>query len=185
MEVFNELMESEVSIIVPHVTEIVRFCLEVGAECLNSVLTFQFCVLNFILISELMNNVCDLSAWRVICENSDNFCSISMFVSGGQWHHTEWLSASESTLLYCLPHQTEEQGKVTHQSKFYARIVVADIDTIIPFTVVGITDEIIVVYFIGNKNIQLSFITFHISVQTKCFDCMQTKDGSFVLVFSG
>lgn len=31
MEVFNELMESEVSIIVPHVAEIVAFCLEVGA----------------------------------------------------------------------------------------------------------------------------------------------------------
>lgn len=44
MEVFNELMESEVSIIVPHVADIVRFCLEVGTECLNSVLTSQFCV---------------------------------------------------------------------------------------------------------------------------------------------
>uniref|UniRef100_A0A8D0DA90 Importin 4 n=1 Tax=Sander lucioperca TaxID=283035 RepID=A0A8D0DA90_SANLU len=32
MEVFNELMESEVSIIVPHVAEIVRFCLEVGSD---------------------------------------------------------------------------------------------------------------------------------------------------------
>uniref|UniRef100_A0AAQ5ZK57 Importin N-terminal domain-containing protein n=1 Tax=Amphiprion ocellaris TaxID=80972 RepID=A0AAQ5ZK57_AMPOC len=32
MEVFNELMESEVSIIVPHVTDIVRFFLEVGFE---------------------------------------------------------------------------------------------------------------------------------------------------------
>lgn len=32
MEVFNELMESEVSIIVPHVTDIVRFCLEVGSD---------------------------------------------------------------------------------------------------------------------------------------------------------
>lgn len=30
MEVFDELMESEVSIVVPHITEIVRFCLEVG-----------------------------------------------------------------------------------------------------------------------------------------------------------
>lgn len=36
MEVFNELMESEVSIIVPHVTDMVHFCLEVGAEYLNS-----------------------------------------------------------------------------------------------------------------------------------------------------
>lgn len=32
MEVFNELMESEMSIIVPHITDIVGFCLEVGAE---------------------------------------------------------------------------------------------------------------------------------------------------------
>ncbi|XP_076017261.1 importin-4 [Genypterus blacodes] len=32
MEVLNELMESEVSIIVPHVADIVRFCLEVGAD---------------------------------------------------------------------------------------------------------------------------------------------------------
>lgn len=32
MEVFNELMESEVSIIIPHVADIVRFCLEVGAD---------------------------------------------------------------------------------------------------------------------------------------------------------
>ncbi|KAJ0023043.1 hypothetical protein NQD34_015177 [Periophthalmus magnuspinnatus] len=32
MEVFNELMESEVSIIVPHVAAIVKFCLEVGSD---------------------------------------------------------------------------------------------------------------------------------------------------------
>ncbi|XP_074478181.1 importin-4 isoform X2 [Sebastes fasciatus] len=32
MEVFNELMESEVSILVPHVPDIVRFCLEVGCD---------------------------------------------------------------------------------------------------------------------------------------------------------
>ncbi|KAF3703449.1 Importin-4 [Channa argus] len=32
MEVFIELMESEVSIIVPHVADIVRFCLEVGSD---------------------------------------------------------------------------------------------------------------------------------------------------------
>lgn len=36
MEVLNELIECEVSIIVPHVAEIVRFCLEVGAKCLPS-----------------------------------------------------------------------------------------------------------------------------------------------------
>ncbi|KAL2085480.1 hypothetical protein ACEWY4_018800 [Coilia grayii] len=32
MEVLDELMESEVSIIVPHLAEIVRFCLEIGAD---------------------------------------------------------------------------------------------------------------------------------------------------------
>lgn len=32
MEVFDELMETEVSIIVPHVADIVRFCLEVGSD---------------------------------------------------------------------------------------------------------------------------------------------------------
>lgn len=32
MEVFNELMESEVSIIVPHIAEIISFCLEVGIK---------------------------------------------------------------------------------------------------------------------------------------------------------
>lgn len=32
MEVFNELMESEVSIIVPHMSAIVHFCLEVGTD---------------------------------------------------------------------------------------------------------------------------------------------------------
>ncbi|CAN9506252.1 unnamed protein product [Ophioblennius macclurei] len=32
MEVLNELMESEVSIIVPHIADIVRFCLEVGSD---------------------------------------------------------------------------------------------------------------------------------------------------------
>lgn len=35
MEVFDELMESEVSIVVPHITEIVRFCLEVGFKNLH------------------------------------------------------------------------------------------------------------------------------------------------------
>ncbi|XP_034562205.1 importin-4 isoform X2 [Notolabrus celidotus] len=32
MEVFNELMESEVSIIVPHISDVVHFCLEVGTD---------------------------------------------------------------------------------------------------------------------------------------------------------
>ncbi|XP_072536395.1 importin-4 isoform X2 [Salminus brasiliensis] len=36
MEVFDELMESEVSIVVPHIAEIVHFCLEVGADVLLS-----------------------------------------------------------------------------------------------------------------------------------------------------
>lgn len=58
MEVFNELMESEVSIIVPHVTDIVGFCLEVGAERLNSGFASQFCVRNFILVYELKTNEC-------------------------------------------------------------------------------------------------------------------------------
>uniref|UniRef100_A0A665X5D2 Importin N-terminal domain-containing protein n=1 Tax=Echeneis naucrates TaxID=173247 RepID=A0A665X5D2_ECHNA len=35
MEVLNELMESEVSIIVHHVADVVHFCLEVGAQCLD------------------------------------------------------------------------------------------------------------------------------------------------------
>ncbi|XP_041670065.1 importin-4 isoform X2 [Cheilinus undulatus] len=32
MEVFNELMESEVSIIVPHISDMVSFCLEIGGD---------------------------------------------------------------------------------------------------------------------------------------------------------
>lgn len=42
MEVFIELFESEVSIIVPHIAEIVDFCLEVGAKLLASCLQFNF-----------------------------------------------------------------------------------------------------------------------------------------------
>lgn len=42
MEVFNELMESEVSIIVPHVADIVRFFLEVRPECVISVWYSKF-----------------------------------------------------------------------------------------------------------------------------------------------
>lgn len=34
-------------------------------------------------------------------------------VSGGQRYRTEWLSAGESTLLYCLPHQAEKQGNAS------------------------------------------------------------------------
>uniref|UniRef100_A0A671VL79 Importin 4 n=1 Tax=Sparus aurata TaxID=8175 RepID=A0A671VL79_SPAAU len=49
MEVFNELMESEVSIIVPHVTDMVHFCLEVGTvlkqKLLNPILQAIFPVL--------------------------------------------------------------------------------------------------------------------------------------------
>ena len=36
MEIFDELMESEVSIIVPHIVEIVHFCLEVSNGSLRS-----------------------------------------------------------------------------------------------------------------------------------------------------
>uniref|UniRef100_A0A673VYF8 Importin 4 n=1 Tax=Salmo trutta TaxID=8032 RepID=A0A673VYF8_SALTR len=39
MEVFDELMESEVSIIVPHIAEIVHFCLEVRTELLLIIFT--------------------------------------------------------------------------------------------------------------------------------------------------
>lgn len=57
MEVFNELMDSEVSIIVSHVSDIVHFCLEVRADCLHYIFPSQFCILNFILTLELTNNV--------------------------------------------------------------------------------------------------------------------------------
>lgn len=57
MEVFNELIESEVSIIIPHVADIISFCLEVG-----SMSEFYY----FILINAQTNNVflgagCDTS----------------------------------------------------------------------------------------------------------------------------
>lgn len=57
MEVFNELIESEVSIIIPHVADIISFCLEVGSM---SELYY------FILIDAPTNNVllragCDTS----------------------------------------------------------------------------------------------------------------------------
>lgn len=68
MEVLNELMESEVSIIIPHVADIVSFCLEVGAERLNSCFTSPFRVRNFILVYALTNNVY-LRVGRVIHEN--------------------------------------------------------------------------------------------------------------------
>lgn len=44
MEVFNELMESEVSIIIPHVSSIVGFCLEVGADCVTSGFAPHLCL---------------------------------------------------------------------------------------------------------------------------------------------
>lgn len=53
MEVFNELMESEVSIIVPHVSDIVGFCLQVGAEDLCFPRLCQFQSLH--LLTELLN----------------------------------------------------------------------------------------------------------------------------------
>lgn len=50
MEVFDELMESEVSIVVPHIAEIVRFCLEVCLHVLIvSMLIWSYCVIKFIL----------------------------------------------------------------------------------------------------------------------------------------
>uniref|UniRef100_A0A673B7K5 Importin 4 n=1 Tax=Sphaeramia orbicularis TaxID=375764 RepID=A0A673B7K5_9TELE len=55
MEVFNELMESEVSIIVPHVADIVSFCLEVGAEDLFFLCSSQFQLLH--LLTELLNSI--------------------------------------------------------------------------------------------------------------------------------
>uniref|UniRef100_A0A672T9A8 Importin 4 n=1 Tax=Sinocyclocheilus grahami TaxID=75366 RepID=A0A672T9A8_SINGR len=42
MEVFDELMESEVSIVVPHIAEIVRFCLEVCLHILIVIITCLF-----------------------------------------------------------------------------------------------------------------------------------------------
>ena len=36
MEIFDELMESEVSIIVPHIVEMVHFCLEVSDGSLHT-----------------------------------------------------------------------------------------------------------------------------------------------------
>lgn len=44
MEVFDELMESEVSIIVPHIAEIVHFCLEVRTELLVIIFVMTFCL---------------------------------------------------------------------------------------------------------------------------------------------
>uniref|UniRef100_A0A8C8GCH1 TOG domain-containing protein n=1 Tax=Oncorhynchus tshawytscha TaxID=74940 RepID=A0A8C8GCH1_ONCTS len=44
MEVFDELMESEVSIIVPHIAEIVHFCLEVRTELLLIIFVMTFCL---------------------------------------------------------------------------------------------------------------------------------------------
>lgn len=43
MEVFDELMESEVAIVVPHIAEIVRFCLEVGLHFTHVCLSFNSC----------------------------------------------------------------------------------------------------------------------------------------------
>lgn len=60
MEVFNELMESEVSIIVPHVTDMVHFCLEVGAEYLNSS-SLTFC--SWILFSLLYWTITPGCTW--------------------------------------------------------------------------------------------------------------------------
>lgn len=63
MEVFNELMESEVSIIVPHVADIVRFCLEVGVECLY----FLFFPVLCVFISELTTSLTHLNIITCTC----------------------------------------------------------------------------------------------------------------------
>lgn len=41
MEVFDEMMESEVSIIVPHIAEIVQFCLEVCPHIFIVIVDFE------------------------------------------------------------------------------------------------------------------------------------------------
>lgn len=52
MEVFDELMESEVSIIVPHIAEIVQFCLEVCPHIFIVImLILSHCVIKFIFLS--------------------------------------------------------------------------------------------------------------------------------------
>ncbi len=52
MEVFDELMESEVSIVVPHIAEIVRFCLEVCLHILIVIiLIWSYCVIKFVVSS--------------------------------------------------------------------------------------------------------------------------------------
>lgn len=53
MEVFNELMESEMSIIVPHITDIVGFCLEVGAELSGLLPGFLFLILKVIFFDDV------------------------------------------------------------------------------------------------------------------------------------
>uniref|UniRef100_A0A8C7N624 Importin 4 n=1 Tax=Oncorhynchus kisutch TaxID=8019 RepID=A0A8C7N624_ONCKI len=53
MEVFDELMESEVSIIVPHIAEIVHFCLEVRTDDVLCAL----CLLQTVLKQKLLNPI--------------------------------------------------------------------------------------------------------------------------------
>uniref|UniRef100_A0A673VZ38 Importin 4 n=1 Tax=Salmo trutta TaxID=8032 RepID=A0A673VZ38_SALTR len=53
MEVFDELMESEVSIIVPHIAEIVHFCLEVRTDDVCCAL----CLLQTVLKQKLLNPI--------------------------------------------------------------------------------------------------------------------------------
>lgn len=62
MEVFNELMESEVSVIVPHVADVVRFFLEVRPNCVNSVWYSKFYSFFF----KLTSDVWYLNAQRVL-----------------------------------------------------------------------------------------------------------------------
>uniref|UniRef100_A0A8C7KKU8 Importin 4 n=1 Tax=Oncorhynchus kisutch TaxID=8019 RepID=A0A8C7KKU8_ONCKI len=62
MEVFDELMESEVSIIVPHIAEIVHFCLEVRTELLLIIFLVSdvlcaLCLLQTVLKQKLLNPI--------------------------------------------------------------------------------------------------------------------------------
>lgn len=42
MEVFNELIDSEVSVIIPHVADIISFCLEVRTDARWQIRSYHF-----------------------------------------------------------------------------------------------------------------------------------------------
>lgn len=56
MEVFNELIESEVSIIIPHVADIISFCLEV-----DSMSEFYYILINAPTNNVFLRADCDTS----------------------------------------------------------------------------------------------------------------------------